>query len=191
MHTEGRGVDYVLNSLSDDKLQASVRCLARGGCFLEIGKFDIINNSTLGMAVFAKETTFRTVFADNLWLLPYERKIVFDLIKEDLRKGIIKPLHTTVFKVTEIENAFRYLSTGKHVGKILIQIRDETNSNFSVPLVVQHKVYCDENKVYVITGGLGGFGLELADWLVLRGARKLRLSSRRGITNSYQAYRIR
>jgi len=35
--TKGRGVDAVLNSLSDDKLQASVRCLAQHGRFLEIG----------------------------------------------------------------------------------------------------------------------------------------------------------
>jgi fatty acid synthase len=38
---------------------------------------------------------------------------------------------------------------------------------------------------------LGGFGLELADWLVLRGARKLVLSSRTGIRTGYQSLRVR
>jgi len=46
--TNGRGVDLVLNSLAEEKLQASVRCLAPGGRFLEIGKFDLENNSYLG-----------------------------------------------------------------------------------------------------------------------------------------------
>lgn len=41
--TKGNGVDYVLNSLSEDKLQASIRCLAKNGTFLEIGKYDIMN----------------------------------------------------------------------------------------------------------------------------------------------------
>ncbi len=41
-------------------------------------------------------------------------------------------------------------------------------------------------QVYVITGGLGGFGLELAYWLVLRGAKKLILTSRTGVKNGYQ-----
>lgn len=45
--TRGRGVDLVLNSLADDKLQASVRCLAHGGRFLEIGKLDLSNNTNL------------------------------------------------------------------------------------------------------------------------------------------------
>lgn len=42
------GVDVVLNSLAEEKLQASVRCLARHGRFLEIGKYDLSNNTPLG-----------------------------------------------------------------------------------------------------------------------------------------------
>ena len=38
---------------------------------------------------------------------------------------------------------------------------------------------------------MGGFGLELADWLVLRGARKLVLSSRTGVRTGYQSLRVR
>ena len=38
---------------------------------------------------------------------------------------------------------------------------------------------------------MGGFGLELADWLVLRGARKLVLSSRTGVRTGYQSRRLR
>lgn len=46
--TKGRGVDVVLNSLAEEKLQASVRLLAQHGRFLEIGKFDLSNNTPLG-----------------------------------------------------------------------------------------------------------------------------------------------
>lgn len=38
----------MLNSLAEEKLQASLRCLAQHGRFLEIGKFDLSNNSQLG-----------------------------------------------------------------------------------------------------------------------------------------------
>ena len=38
---------------------------------------------------------------------------------------------------------------------------------------------------------MGGFGLELANWLVLRGARKLVLSSRTGIRTGYQSLCVR
>lgn len=191
LNTKGKGVDYVLNSLSDDKLQASVRCLGRGGCFLEIGKFDITNNTNLGLGAFANETIFRAVFADNLIYMPRERRLIHELMEKDLHNGIIQPLPSTVFQVNEIENAYRYLGTGKHVGKVIIQIREDEQSTLSVPLAVELKVYCDPDMVYILVGGLGGFGLELADWLVVRGARKLVFGSRKGIVNAYQAYRIR
>lgn len=43
---------------------------------------------------------------------------------------------------------------------------------------------------FVFFLGLGGFGLELADYLLTRGARRFVLSSSRGITKTYQSYRI-
>lgn len=190
--TNGKGVDFVLNSLSEDKLMASIRCLTHGGTFLEIGKFDILNNSNLGMHVFSKELTFRAVFADNMLNRTMkERKFVYDRMQQDIDNGTIQPLDSTMFRVDEVEKAYRYMSTGKHIGKVVIQIRETENSPVTLPMKALQRIYNNPKSVFIIVGGLGGFGLELADWLVLRGARILVLSSRRGITTGYQAYRIR
>lgn len=48
---------------------------------------------------------------------------------------------------------------------------------------------CTKIKYY--KGGLGGFGLELADWMVLRNSRNIVLTTRTGIRNGYQALRKR
>lgn len=143
------------------------------------------------MGSFAKEIEFRAVFADNLIHLPKEREILFKMMEKDIESGLIQPLHTTVFQMNEVEKAFRFLSTGKHVGKVLIQIREDETSVASLPMRIFARSYCDPHMVYIIAGGLGGFGLELADWLILRGCRKLVMSSRTGIKTGYQAYRIR
>lgn len=45
--TNGRGVDIVLNSLAEEKLSASVKCLAVGGRFIEIGLSDFLENNPL------------------------------------------------------------------------------------------------------------------------------------------------
>lgn len=60
-NTEGRGVDYVLNSLSEEKLRASLRCVAENGFFLEIGKYDIANGSPVGLDYFKNGITFKPV----------------------------------------------------------------------------------------------------------------------------------
>lgn len=181
-----------MNSLADDKLHASIRCLGVGGTFLEIGKFDLTNNTKIGLSDFLKEITFRSVLLDNLFATSGDSLIrISTLFETDLRAGVIQPLHATVFDVNELEKAFRYLGTGKHVGKVVLKVRDEISNPYSNPMKVLPKQYFDPNLVYVIVGGLGGFGLELADWMVVRGARKLVMSSSRGIANSYQSYRIR
>lgn len=54
LRTRGRGVDFVLNSLSDDKLQASIRCLGMNGTFLEIGQYDIVNRTKIHMGHLAR-----------------------------------------------------------------------------------------------------------------------------------------
>lgn len=63
--TKGRGVDYVLNSLSEDKLLASLRCVAENGMFLEIGKFDILNKTKIDLGFLTKKINIRAIFVQG------------------------------------------------------------------------------------------------------------------------------
>jgi fatty acid synthase len=190
--TNGCGVDYVLNSLSEDKLQASLRCLGKGGKFLEIGKFDMANDTKIGMGHFLKELSFHSIMVDKLFKAPREEKMKMRvLIEKDLKTGVIVPLKTNVFPAAEVEQAFRFLASGKHIGKVLLQVREQEQDLYTLPIQVVPRVYCSPEMSYIIPGGLGGFGMELADWLIIRGCRKIVLNSTRGISKAYQAYRIK
>lgn len=192
-HTKGKGVDLVLNSLSEEKMKASIRCLAKNGRFLEVGKYDLVNNNDLMLEPFAKGASMHNIMLDLAYnfTIKLSTKIreTFSML---LHNGTIKPIQHTVFPMEGIEDAYRYMSTGKHMGKVMIKLRDESED---VQELTQFscvkKYYCDPNKTVVIIGGLGGFGLELADWLMLRNAKKIVLTSRSGVTTGYQAMRIR
>jgi fatty acid synthase, animal type len=81
--TEGKGVDYVLNSLADEKLHASIRCLGSGGKFLEIGKFDMANDTKIGLGNFLKEISFHAVLVDHLFhALPKEKLVRFKFLRK-------------------------------------------------------------------------------------------------------------
>jgi fatty acid synthase, animal type len=77
--TNGEGVDYVLNSLSGDKLQASIRCLKKKGKFLEIGKFDLMEDSKIGLGHFLREISFHAIQLDEFCLKasPADKKVNF------------------------------------------------------------------------------------------------------------------
>lgn len=64
-YTNNQGVDYVLNSLTGDKLLASVRCLAKRGKFIELGKFDLTNNNSIVLHLLEKECDFIGVGIDK------------------------------------------------------------------------------------------------------------------------------
>ncbi|KAG5883957.1 hypothetical protein JTB14_031782 [Gonioctena quinquepunctata] len=188
--TRGRGVDMVLNSLAEDKLLASVRCLARGGRFLEIGKFDLFSNTSLNLLLLRKEASFHGVVLDAIFhSQPKDNAVLRQLMEEGIVDGSVKPLGTTIFKTDEIEQAYRYMTKGIHMGKGLIEVCDEKTNKPDMRVIPRYS--CDPTRSYIIIGGLGGLGLELADWLILRGARKLVLTSRGGIKNGYQRFRIK
>ncbi|XP_043471863.1 fatty acid synthase [Leptopilina heterotoma] len=194
--TGGRGVDIVLNSLSEEKLQASVRCLAKDGRFLEIGKFDLSNNTALGMSFFLKNTSFHGILLDALFdTNGPEKKEVVRLVYEGIKNGAVRPLPATVFTEQQIEQGFRFMAAGKHIGKVLLKIRDEEAQKVTRPamktVAAIPRTYMNPDKSYVLVGGLGGFGLELANWMITRGAKNIVLTSRSGIRTGYQALCIR
>ncbi|NXP54355.1 FAS synthase, partial [Heliornis fulica] len=195
--TNGKGVNLVLNSLAEEKLQASLRCLARHGRFLEIGKFDLSNNSQLGMALFLKNVAFHGILLDAIFEDGnQEWAIVSDLLTKGIKDGVVKPLRSTVFNKEEVEAAFRFMAQGKHIGKVMIKVQEEEKEyplRRSEPVKISaiSRTTCPPTKSYIITGGLGGFGLELAQWLIERGAQKLILTSRSGIRTGYQAKRVK
>lgn len=109
--TCGRGVDIVLNSLSGDLLQASVRCLARNGRFLEIGKMDLSLNTKLGMSVFLKNITFHGILLDAILDSSMANRDDWvecvSLLQAGIKRGVVKPLNYTIFPSNKADNAFR------------------------------------------------------------------------------------
>ena len=181
--TNGQGVDLVLNSLSGEFITKSLSTLSPGGRFLEIGKVDIVKNSQLGLAILENNISFFTIdlgqmfFArPSLWVTLF--RDVLALFEE----GSIEPLTSKVFKLSEAPDAFRYMAQGKHIGKVVLSMQDE--EIHVAP--AKPSVSIDAEGTYLITGGAGGLGLSVAQWLVDEGARHLVLLGRSGASTTAQ-----
>jgi len=86
-----------------------VRCLAKHGRFLEIGKFDFANDSSLGMSVFLKNITFHGILLDSIFDEAGidEWTTVYNMVSKGIEDGTAQPLAATVFDHESIEEAFR------------------------------------------------------------------------------------
>ncbi|KMQ82480.1 fatty acid synthase, partial [Lasius niger] len=132
--TQGRGVDVVLNSLTEEKLRASIRCLATNGRFLEIEKYDVLNDKCIDMSMFSNTNSFHGILLETLFENCADKQETIRLVSEGIENGVVRPLPATVFSKECIEQGFRFMTTGKHIGKILVKIRDEEPQKHVLPM---------------------------------------------------------
>ncbi|KAI0403402.1 hypothetical protein F4802DRAFT_599203 [Xylaria palmicola] len=181
--TGGRGVDVVLNSLSGDKLVASWECIAPYGRFVEIGKMDIRSNASLPMAYFAKNVSFCAVdlyhiSQTNLGLTRQLAQTVIDLIAKG-EASCPTPLHR--FPITQIEQAFRYMQSGKNTGRIVIDVdRDHKVTKY---IAKRGMWKFDPHASYLVGGGWGGLGRVILQWMASKGAKNFIVPSRSGLSS--------
>jgi acyl transferase domain-containing protein/NADPH:quinone reductase-like Zn-dependent oxidoreductase len=119
--TNGNGVNCVLNSLSGEGLHESWRCIATGGVFVEIGKKDILENSSLSMGPFVRNASFRAVdMSHDSFDSKFKHKLL-ERIFELLEKRHIKPIHIgKTFGFENVVDSFRYMRGGLNIGKTVI-----------------------------------------------------------------------
>ncbi|KAE8364491.1 hypothetical protein BDV27DRAFT_157797 [Aspergillus caelatus] len=175
--TCGRGVDVVLNSLSGEQLHASWQCVTEGGTMVEIGKRDLLGRGKLSMSPFLANRSYIGVdiatlaVQDPVWVQEQLAAIV-----NLYRQGIIHPIHPVkAFPINKVEDAFRYLQTGQHIGKLVLQFSDSPNLSMAprVPLLDLRG-----DRTYLLVGGMRGIGASIARWMVYHGARNLVFLSR-------------
>ncbi|CAG2166966.1 unnamed protein product [Oppiella nova] len=196
--TDGKGVHIVVNSLSGEGLDATYECVRDHGRIVEIGKSDLYDNKSLGMYCFTRGVQLTAVVLDLLIVTDIQFMCRFyKWVQGNCTNGCIKPIKATVLKPEEAVKAFHSMTTGEHIGRLIIKFRDE--ETVRTPLLAMNrtmnmrttvKTFFDPNKVYVITEGLGTFGLELIQWMHYRGGRKFVVTSRYGITTDYQKFII-
>lgn len=166
--TNGRGVDIVLNSLNGEFIPKSLEVLAQGGRFVEIGKLGIWDETQ----VREKRPDIAYIAFDLLEIARDNPSAIAPWLGELMqafREGKLTSLPHKVFSIENAATAFRYMAQAKHIGKVVI----------SVPDVNRSQTLIRPDRTYLITGGLGALGLQLARGFVDRGARHLVLLGRK------------
>jgi len=186
--TNGRGVDIVLNSLAGEAIHKGLECLAPYGRFLEIGKRDIYQNNRLAMRVLKDNISF---FAIDLGKVMTEKPVLVRALLDELMQLFdtkkLHPLPHSVFPLADAQHAFRVMWQAQHIGKIVLSFLPQT---LEISAPGGKPLQFSANATYMITGGLGGFGLEVARWMVKRGARHLVLVGRKGAATEEARHRI-
>ena len=135
--TGGEGVGLVIGSVSIEMRRRSLNILSPLGRFVEIGKRDLELNAYLEMSNFRKALSFTAVDLEILGRTrPQTIKRTLETIFTALRDfpQAIKPVSPiTKFLPSQIETAMRRMQGGKHMGKIVIEVKDDDHILVSRP----------------------------------------------------------
>ena len=96
-----------------------------------------------------------------------------DLIRSGKIPG---PTIDSIHPAANVQDAFRTMQRAQHIGKIVVQMPEDASELESVAPRPIPEFKSDRS--YLIVGGLGGLGREVASWMVENGARNLIFLSR-------------
>lgn len=172
--TDGYGVDVVLNSLTGTAQRAGIDLLAFGGRFIEIGKRDIYDDTRLGLYALRRNLSLHAVdlalmTATQPWRIQKLLSDVYRLVADGLKQP-----QRSHYPLTDAGNVIRTMSAAEHTGKLILDVPGATTCAARVP-PEQAPVFRRDG-AYLITGGLGGLGLFLAEQMA--GAGRIVLNSR-------------
>ena len=179
--TGGEGVDVVLNSLAGEAIRRNLQVLKPFGRFLELGKRDFFENTPLGLRPFKDNISYFGIDADQI--LTARPDLAAKLFRELMalfRAGLLTPLPYRVFSGEQVVDAFRTMQQARHIGKIVVTLKDFQPRFDDAVLPTPTSLSLSAERTWLITGGIAGFGLVTARWLIQRGARHLVLVGRRG-----------
>ncbi|CAL8113277.1 unnamed protein product [Orchesella dallaii] len=172
--TRGQGVHVVLNSLTSPGFkEASLGVCCQKARFIEMSKLHVwtpeevkklrpdVDYSVVDLTVVDKATW------DNIW----------GAVARYIKAGHLKPIPHIQYDCTHIRDALTYMQKAKHIGKIIIRMPNMVQKEGE--LIPTNHLFSDQG-TYLITGGLGGIGMELAKWMCYNGgAKNLVVTSRK------------
>ncbi|MFD8692212.1 SDR family NAD(P)-dependent oxidoreductase, partial [Streptomyces sp. NPDC059651] len=155
------GVDVVLNSLTGEFIDASLRLLSPGGRFVEMGIADLRDPEEIaGVRPGVTYQPFELLDMD-----PDRVGAVLTRVLALFEEGALSPVPVTTWDVSRAPDAFRHFGQARQVGKVVLTLPPRTAPEGTV----------------LITGGTGTLGSALARHLVTgHGVRHLLLTGRRG-----------
>jgi phthiocerol/phenolphthiocerol synthesis type-I polyketide synthase C len=168
----GDGVDIVLNSLAGEAISKGLAVLRPFGRFLELGKRDVHDDLRLGLDPFRKQLTYSAIDLDAAAReRPELVGRILGSVVERVAGGELEPLPCEVFPVSRVADAFHRMAAARHVGKVVVVPEPEVEVDAAPPAL-------RGDASYLVTGGLGALGLEVARWMAGQGARHLVLVGR-------------
>lgn len=171
----GRGIDIALNVLPGQFVNKTLALINPFGRFIELGGNAAGPGAALPEKLAERSISYQAVDVANL----VGRRIGLcgELLQEIIDMfdgGLLSPLPVTPLPVNAMDKAVAGWNEGSRSRKVALAF---TVPDVKVVQGLDHDVI-KPGRSYLVTGGLGGLGLEIMNWLAEKGAQSIVLIGR-------------
>ncbi|OQE20988.1 hypothetical protein PENFLA_c015G08410 [Penicillium flavigenum] len=173
--TQNCGVDVFVSQQTGTHVDGAVSILS------DFGQFVDMNGESSRALLPASKTNITLARVDMAALIQYRPAIVSKLFQQAFKQYILQgPSPLTVVSATDLSA----LMNDIHTEQAVISLDDASAVLMRPPPAEELKL--DSEATYVLAGGLGALGLDIANWMIECGAKNLVFLSRSGGVKNQQ-----
>jgi acyl transferase domain-containing protein/NADPH-dependent curcumin reductase CurA/NADP-dependent 3-hydroxy acid dehydrogenase YdfG len=174
--TKNRGVDVVISQQIGPHVAGAMSLLS------DFGQFVDINGQSSRADIPASKTNVTFICIDMAAVIQGRPDIVCKLFKHAFMEYLLQgPSPLTVLPVTNFSASVNSIQTEQ----VVVSLNDTMPVPMPAPQPKELKL--GSEATYVLAGGLGALGLDIANWMVECGAKNLAFLSRSGGSNNAKA----
>ncbi|KAI5632207.1 zinc-binding dehydrogenase domain-containing protein [Phthorimaea operculella] len=168
--TNDQNCNIVISGAKGEFKNISLNCLSPCGILLDTEQLPSQEPYAFGMYFLTKERNYVPIdFGSMLRENNVEdMKTLQVLVSEGIARGYVRPLSRMLYMPEEVPRAFRLLAASRHRGRVVIKLQDKF-------MRAEPRITCSPELAHVVLCDAQSVGLQLAQRLIDRGARKLHL----------------
>ncbi|XP_075984128.1 fatty acid synthase-like [Anticarsia gemmatalis] len=182
--TGGRGCNIVISCVKEGLRNVSLNCCGFGGMLIDTVQIQDREDYEYGMSYMTKQRAYSTIDFSSVFTSGnyQEMELLQKMVSDGIARGYVVPLSRVTYTPDEVTRAFRLLAGSRHCGRVLLRLHDNAPPT-------QHSITCAPEKCQILLWDDDVIGVQLADRLIKRGARKLYIQCSK--STSYQNIKIR
>ncbi|KAF3386431.1 Compactin diketide synthase mokB [Penicillium rolfsii] len=172
---QNRGVDVFVSQQAGTHVAGAVSILS------DFGQFVDINGESSRALLLSSKTNVTIARVDMAAVIQYRPAIVSKLFQHAFKQYILQgPSPLTVVPATDLSASVNDI----HTEQVVVSLDDASPVLMRAPPA--EKLKLDSEATYVLAGGLGALGLDIANWMIECGAKNLAFLSRSGGAKNQQ-----
>jgi len=183
--TQRKGIDVILNAKAHSFNQKTLSLLKPFGRWVDIGNADVTKNTVMMADVVKNNLSYHAINHTQLishkplLCLSLLRELLMDFSAQKISPAVLSHIELREISVERLKDVNEYFESHQGSTDVAL-IFDSTNAPVNAGFLTQP---VNAYSTYLVTGGLGGLGLEIMDWLVGLGATSIALIGRSNPTS--------